>query len=108
MSARLDQALDGNLSFAHRIFASSLLMRFSSSSRALAFLRSAMNCTKPRIFELLLLERPKKPAADEAIMTRSGGLQTREISLVRGMVATSNGGLVMRSNAAAENGQSNA
>lgn len=55
----------------YRIFASSLLMRFSSSSRALAFLRSAINCTRPRMFALLLLERPRKPpAAEEAIARR--------------------------------------
>lgn len=47
----------------HRIFASSLLMRFSSNSRALAFLKSAMNCTSPRMFELFELERPRNPAA---------------------------------------------
>jgi hypothetical protein len=33
---------------AYRIFASSLLIRFSSNSRARAFLRSAMNFTKPK------------------------------------------------------------
>ena len=50
------------------MLASSLLIRFSSSSRALAFLKSAMNCTKPRILELLLLERPRKPPpVEEAI-----------------------------------------
>lgn len=52
----------------HRMLASSLLMRFSSSSRALAFLRSAMNCTSPRMLELLLLERPRKPPAAEDAM----------------------------------------
>jgi len=51
----------------HLMLASSLLMRFSSSSRALAFLRSAMNCTNPRMFELLLVDRPRKPPAVEAI-----------------------------------------
>lgn len=53
----------------HRMLASSLLMRFSSSSRALAFLRSAMNCTSPRMLELLLLERPRKPPAADDAMT---------------------------------------
>lgn len=52
----------------HRILASSLLMRFSSNSRALAFLRSAMNCTSPRMFELLLLDRPRKPEEAEEAM----------------------------------------
>jgi len=47
-------------------------MRFSSSSRALAFLRSAMNCTSPRILELLLLERPRKPPPAEDAMARFG------------------------------------
>lgn len=50
------------------MLASSLLIRFSSSSRALAFRKSAMNCTKPRIVELpLLFPRPKKldPAEDD-------------------------------------------
>lgn len=47
----------------YRILANSLLMRFSSSSRALAFLKSAMNCTRPRMFELLELDLPRKPAA---------------------------------------------
>ncbi len=52
----------------YRMLASSLLILFSSSSRALAFLKSAMNCTKPRILELLLLERPRKPPpVEEAI-----------------------------------------
>lgn len=50
------------------MFASSLLMRFSSSSRALAFLRSAMNWTRPRMFELLELDLPRKPAAVDAIV----------------------------------------
>ena len=46
-------------------------MRFSSSSRALAFLKSAMNCTSPRMLELLLLERPRKPpAAEDAMVER--------------------------------------
>lgn len=49
----------------YRILANSLLIRFSSSSRALALRRSAMNCTRPRMFELLLAERPRKlPVAD--------------------------------------------
>lgn len=43
------------------MLANSLLIRFSSSSLALAFLKSAMNCTRPRMFELLLVERPRKP-----------------------------------------------
>ncbi len=50
------------------MLACSLLMRFSSSSRALAFLRSAINWTSPRMFELLLLDRPRKPAVAEAIL----------------------------------------
>lgn len=50
------------------MLASSLLMRFSSSSRARAFLKSAMNCTSPRILELLELERPRKPAAADDMM----------------------------------------
>lgn len=45
------------------MLANSLLMRFSSSSRALAFLKSAMNWTRPRMFELLELDLPRKPAA---------------------------------------------
>jgi len=51
------------------MFASSLFILFSSSSLALAFLRSAMNCTSPRMFELLFeLPRDKNPdAADPAI-----------------------------------------
>lgn len=48
----------------YRMLANSLLMRFSSSSRALAFLKSAMNWTRPRMFELLLLERPRNPVDD--------------------------------------------
>lgn len=47
----------------YRMLANSLLMRFSSNSRALAFLRSAMNWTRPRMLALLELERPRKPAA---------------------------------------------
>ena len=52
------------------MFANSLLILFSSSSLALAFRRSAMNCTNPRMFELFPeLPRLKKPAAaDEAMM----------------------------------------
>ena len=51
------------------MFASSLLILFSSSSLALAFLRSAMNCTRPRMFELLLeLPRPRKLPAEDAIV----------------------------------------
>ena len=52
------------------ILANSLLILFSSSSRALAFLRSAINCTNPRIFELFPeLPRPKNPdAAEDAMM----------------------------------------
>jgi hypothetical protein len=42
------------------MLASSLLILFSSSSLALAFLRSEMNCTSPRMLALLL-DRPKKP-----------------------------------------------
>lgn len=54
--------------FPHRMLANSLLMRFSSSSRALAFLRSAMNWTRPRMFELLELDLPRKPAAVDDMM----------------------------------------
>lgn len=57
----------------HRILANSLLIRFSSSSRARAFLRSAMNWTRPRMFELLLPDRPRKPAAAEEAMMSSLG-----------------------------------
>lgn len=53
----------------YRILANSLLMRFSSSSRALAFLKSAMNWTRPRMLELLLLERPRKPPPEEDILS---------------------------------------
>lgn len=49
------------------MFASSLFILFSSSSLALAFRRSAMNWTRPRMFELVLLtDRPRKPAAPAA------------------------------------------
>lgn len=51
----------------YRMFANSLLMRFSSSSRALAFLRSAMNWTRPRMFELLELDLPRKPAVEDMV-----------------------------------------
>jgi len=50
------------------ILANSLLIRFSSNSRALAFRKSAINCTNPRIVELpLLFPRPKKldPVEDD-------------------------------------------
>lgn len=53
---------------AYRMLASSLLMRFSSSSLARAFLKSAMNWTSPRILELLEVERPRKPAAADDMM----------------------------------------
>ena len=58
---------DAGLPSTYLMLANSLLMRFSSSSRALAFRRSAMNCTNPRMFELLLVDRPRKPLAVEAI-----------------------------------------
>ena len=46
------------------MFANSLFMRFSSSSRARALRRSAMNWTSPRMDVLLDEEdRPRKPAA---------------------------------------------
>ena len=57
-----------SLKVTNLILANSLLIRFSSSSRALAFRRSAMNCTNPRIVELpLLFPRPKKldPVEDD-------------------------------------------
>jgi hypothetical protein len=51
------------------IFANSLLIRFSSNSLALAFRKSAINCTNPRIFELFPeLPRLRKPAAAEDAM----------------------------------------
>lgn len=40
-------------------------MRFSSSSRARAFLKSAINWTSPRMFALLLLDRPRKPVGPD-------------------------------------------
>lgn len=52
----------------NRIFASSLLILFSSKSRARAFLRSAMNWTRPRMLELPVVDRPRKPAAAEEAM----------------------------------------
>ena len=55
----------------YRMLASSLLMRFSSSSRARAFLMSAMNWTRPRMLELLLLDRPRKPVVPEEAMVKS-------------------------------------
>lgn len=55
---------------ANLIFASSLLILFSSNSLARAFLRSAMNCTNPRILALFPEDpRLRKPAAaEEAIL----------------------------------------
>ena len=49
-------------------------MRFSSSSRARALRRSAMNWTSPRMFVLLLLDRPRKPEVpeDDILRARSG------------------------------------
>lgn len=56
----------------HLMFASSLLIRFSSSSLALAFRMSAINCTNPRILALFPDEpRLKKPAAAELAMLKS-------------------------------------
>ncbi len=57
----------------YRMLASSLLILFSSNSRALAFRRSAMNCTSPRMLELLLVERPRKPppVEDDMMKTRN-------------------------------------
>lgn len=60
------------------MLANSLLMRFSSSSRALAFLRSAMNCTRPRMFELLELDLPRKPAAVEDMV--GGGFRCQSFA----------------------------
>ena len=58
------------------MFASSLLILFSSSSLALAFLRSAMNWTSPRILELFPeFPRPRKPPdVDELIFAVVLGL----------------------------------
>ena len=54
------------------MFASSLLILFSSNSLALAFLKSAMNCTSPRMFALFPEDpRLKKPAAAEDAMMGS-------------------------------------
>jgi hypothetical protein len=51
------------------MFASSLLILFSSSSLALAFLRSAMNCTRPRILELFPeFPRLRKPPDVDELM----------------------------------------
>ena len=51
------------------ILASSLLILFSSNSLALAFLKSAINCTNPRMFALFPdVPRLKKPAAAEVAM----------------------------------------
>lgn len=54
------------ISCTNRIFASSLFILFSSSSLALAFLRSAMNCTNPRMFELFP-ELPRLRKLDPAM-----------------------------------------
>lgn len=56
---------------ANRIFASSLLILFSSNSLALAFLKSAMKDTKPRMLPLFELPLPKNPVADEDAMMKS-------------------------------------
>lgn len=51
------------------MFASSLLILFSSNSLALAFLKSAMNWTSPRMFALFPDEpRLKNPPAEEAMI----------------------------------------
>jgi hypothetical protein len=51
------------------MFASSLLILFSSNSLALAFLRSAMNWTSPRILELFPeLPRLRKPPDVDELM----------------------------------------
>lgn len=53
------------------MFASSLLILFSSNSLALAFRRSAMNCTSPRMFALFPdVPRLKKPAAAEVAILK--------------------------------------
>ena len=62
------------------MFANSLLMRFSSSSRARAFLRSAMNWTSPRMLELLLLERPRKPVPEDDILVVLSGPSRMRLS----------------------------
>jgi hypothetical protein len=61
------------------MFASSLLILFSSSSLALAFLRSAMNCTSPRIFVFPELPRPKKPPEVAALMAGSYSRAPRHV-----------------------------
>lgn len=76
------------VSLAHLIFANSLLILFSSSSRARAFLRSAINCTRPRMFALLLLERPRKPAAEEAILSYEEGLERVVVAPIRTRLET--------------------
>jgi hypothetical protein len=51
------------------MFANSLLILFSSNSLALAFLKSAMNWTNPRMFALFPDEpRLKKPPVDVAMI----------------------------------------
>lgn len=58
---------------AHRMLASSLLILFSSKSRALAFLKSAMNWTSPRIFAVFVPDRPRKPPEAMADMLEAWG-----------------------------------
>jgi hypothetical protein len=55
--------------FTDLMFANSLFILFSSNSLALAFLKSAINCTRPRMFELFPeFPRLRKPAAAEDAM----------------------------------------
>jgi hypothetical protein len=65
------------------MFANSLLILFSSNSLALAFLKSAMNCTKPRMLDPFPeFPRLRKPAAaeDAIVSCRS---QSRSLSTSR-------------------------
>lgn len=72
---------------AYLIFANSLLILFSSSSLALAFRRSAINCTNPRIFELFPEEpRLKKLLAAEVAMIDYRDRTSRDISDALGRV----------------------
>jgi hypothetical protein len=54
------------------MFANSLFILFSSNSLALAFLKSAINCTRPRMFEPFPeFPRLRKPAEDAMVSCRS-------------------------------------
>jgi hypothetical protein len=65
------------------MFANSLLILFSSNSLALAFLRSAINCTSPRIFELF----PELPRLKKLVAPEDAIVKDENFALYYGLIS---------------------